>query len=405
MEEGKKSRNGKFSAAASAVGYLYQCRFGLLQSLDRLKKSFEFKISFELLDDVEFEEEGKPIELLQTKHHLNSAANLTDASPDLWNTLRVWSEGKRNGDIPEDALLFLITTAVAPQGSAAFYLKPDTASRNVEAAEQHLVATAQSSTNQSLQKAITAFKALTDEQRKALIESITVLDASPSIQELDELLREAVFGFAPREHSASFLQRLEGWWYQQAVRQLAAPQRQPILGEELEDETSRLREQFKEDSLPIDDDILEAIIDENAYQDRVFVEQLRLILVNQPRIVHAIRNYYRAFEHRSRWTREELLLVGDLERYEKKLLEEWDLRFAQMKDDLGEEATEQMKVKAAEALYRWIETGAHARIRQNVTEPSIARGTYQILSDRGKVGWHHDFAERLKHLLSDRRAA
>jgi hypothetical protein len=35
------------------------------------------------LDDVVFEREGAPPELLQTKHHRQQAANLTDVSPDL----------------------------------------------------------------------------------------------------------------------------------------------------------------------------------------------------------------------------------------------------------------------------------------------------------------------------------
>ena len=177
-----------------------------------------------------------------------------------------------------------------------------------------------------------AFKNLSDDQRIALLRSVRVLDGVAHIQNLDESLREAVFGFAPRKHLNGYLQRLEGWWLGQVIKQLTNPERKAILGEELEDETSRLREQFKQESLPIDDDIIDAWIDKTAYQDRVFVEQLRLIMIGNPRIAQAIRDYYRAFEHRSRWTREELLLVGDLDRDERRLLEEWNLRFAQMED-------------------------------------------------------------------------
>jgi len=388
-----------FSAAPSLVGYLFQCRYALLESLNRLRNERQFSVSIETIDDVVFATEGQPPDLLQTKHHLNAAANLTDASPELWKTLRVWCEEIAQGQIPEHAILFLVTTATASEGTAAYYLRGGERLRDVPTALERLTVTVQSSTNQSLTDAFNAFKNLDAAQKLAFLSAVYVLDGVPNINDMDASLRKAVYFAAPQKHLASYLQRLEGWWFQRSVKQLTDANRLPILSEELADETARIREQFKDDALPIDDDIITALVDESGYQDRVFVEQLKLILIGNPRIAQAIRDYYRAFEHRSRWMREDLLLVGDLERYEDRLLEEWNIRFHQMRDDAGDAATEDAKRAAAIALYKWIETGAHARIRANVSEPSIARGTYQILSDCGRVGWHHDFAERIKHLL------
>jgi hypothetical protein len=115
--------------------------------------------------------------------------------------------------------------------------------------------------------------------------------------------------------------------------------------------------------------------------------------------VHAIRNYYRAFEQRSRWVREDLLLIGELERYEERLIEEWDLHFEQMRDDLGDDAAEEAMRQAAQSLYKWVESGSHRFIRPGVTEPAIARGTYQMLADDLRVGWHLEFLDRIKRLL------
>lgn len=89
-----------FSATDSTLGYLYQIRFGLLSSLRRLSRDASFAVYFETLDDVVFYETRAPLELLQLKHHCKRAANLTDASPDLWKTLRVWMEGRANSTIP-----------------------------------------------------------------------------------------------------------------------------------------------------------------------------------------------------------------------------------------------------------------------------------------------------------------
>lgn len=393
---------GSHSAASSALGYLYQCRYALLESLNRLKKGQDFLVSIETLDDVVFEEVGEPPELLQTKHHLKSTGDLTDSSPDLWKTIRIWCEAITAGNLPEGSLFFLITTAQTADGSAAYYLKPD-ASRKPESAVQRLNSTAESSASQDNALAYGAYRLLNDEQKRQLIESVFVVDGAPNIHDLDAELKEGVYFAVEQRFLDSFLQRLEGWWYRLAVKHLIDSDAKPIMSEELNSEMTSLREQFKQESLPIDEDIMRASVDASGYQDRLFVHQLRLIKVGNPRIFHAIRNYFRAFEQRSRWVREDLLLIGELDRYEEALVEEWDILFQQMRDELGNIATEEAKKASAQALYRWVETGILPQIR-NITEPSIARGSYQILSDAKRVGWHLEFRERLQQLLEDQEA-
>jgi len=394
---------GQYSAASSALGYLYQVRYALLESLRRLRKGQEFIVSIETLDDVVFETDGDAPELLQTKHHLNRPANLTDSSPDLWKTLRIWSEAVGTEDLPQGTLYLLITTAQTTDGQAAHYLKPGD-SRNPDTAMERLNSTANSSTSQANAKAYQVYRSLNQDQRKRLLQSIFVFDAAPTISDIDTELKEVAYGFAEKKFLESFLQRLEGWWYRRAIQHLVNDEAKPILSEELDSETASLREQFKEESLPIDQDIMSASVDASGYQDRLFVHQLRLIEIGNPRIVFAIRNFFRAFEHRSRWIREDLILVGDLERYEDRLTEEWEMFFQQMRDDLGEEASEESKKIAAQALYKWVETTTHSQIRPGVTEPSISRGTYQILSDSQRVGWHLEFEERLRQLLENQEA-
>ena len=119
------NNNDQFSATASALGYIYQCRYALYEALKRLRKTQDFLISIETLDDVVFEESGEAAELLQTKHHINNAANLTDASPELWKTIRIWCERFENNEIDDGSTLFLITTANVGSGAAPQYLRND----------------------------------------------------------------------------------------------------------------------------------------------------------------------------------------------------------------------------------------------------------------------------------------
>jgi len=134
-----ESNPDRFSAADSALGYLYQCRVALVSALQRIRAAEEFTVALETLDDVVFDKEGQAPELLQTKHHRTRSANLTDASPDLWKSLRIWNEGLAAGTIPPGTSFYLITTSQAGDDSAAHRLR--VAERDVATARARLHAT------------------------------------------------------------------------------------------------------------------------------------------------------------------------------------------------------------------------------------------------------------------------
>lgn len=388
-----------FAATPSALGYLYQFRYALLATVRRLRIDPAFEISIETLDDVVFEKAGQPSAILQTKHHQARAASLSDASPDLWKTLRIWSGLVTDAGVPGDATLFLVTTSTAAEGHAAGYLRATR--RDEKKALERLRATAQTSTNKDNATAYSAFKNLSERRQELLVQGITVIDGAPDIAKAHEdLARELRFS-APADHVGSFLERLEGWWFGRTVRALRDAAARPILAREVDDTISLLREQFKTDNLPIDDDIRAAVIDPSAYAEHVFVKQLHLFEASAKRIFIAMREYFRAFEQRSRWMREDLLLVGELDRYEQRLVEEWEIHFTALRDELGERASEAEMKKAALALYAWVETQASIPIRAACTEAFVTRGSYHILADRRHVGWHPEFKERLRALLDE----
>ena len=308
-----------FSAADAAMGYAFQTRIALLQSLRRLSADQIFSVYLETLDDVVFEPDGDAIELLQVKHHKKSAANLSDASPDLWKTLRVWIEGWKSGLIPRDSQLFLVTTASVGIDSAAFHLQVK--DRDEAIALQRLAITATSSKNSINQTAYRLFRNLPDADQTALISSIIVLPGTPDITDLDAELRREVRLAVRSEHCQSFLSRLEGWWYDRSVRHLRDPAKMSILSTELDFKIADLRDQFHHEALPVDGDLFEGEVDISSFDGHSFVQQLQISSIHKKRIALAIRDYYRAFAQRSRWVREELVQVGELGRYERQLKE------------------------------------------------------------------------------------
>ena len=385
-----------FSATAPALGYIYQVRLALCESLSRLRTGEAFSVSIETLDDVSFEK-GKARELLQAKHHINTQANLTDASSDLWKSLRIWIESYSQGKLT-NGLCYLVTTGQVKPGSVAHYLQRK-AHRNVEMAITHLNSVAASSTNKTNQKAYEVYRSLTPSQKKILLECVFILDASPTITQLEGDLKRELYHAVDIDHLEPFVRRLEGWWFSRVIHQLVGTNTSWILSEELESEKADLRDQFRKDNLPIDDEVMNATVDAAGYEDMLFVHQLKLASIGSKRILFAMKDYYRAFTQRSRWISDSLVFVGELEKYEDRLVEEWERVFAQMEDEIGEKATGDAKSKAANELYKWIENHQHPAIRERVLNPMIARGTYQLLSDTLRVGWHPEFADRLKGLL------
>ena len=395
--------SNKFSAANPTLGYLYQVGVALLWSLRKLKSGPSFSVALETLDDVTFEDSsGQPEDLLQTKHHQSSSANLTDASPDLWKTLRIWFEGVANKTIPNHSALHLLTTSAAPANSVAAKLRIE--SRDIDGALTALESIALSSSNKENGPGYKAFLDASSSTRRTILEQIVVVYSAPTITALDGAIKAEVFWAVDRKYHEAFLDRLEGWWLRRIVKQLVdRAQNSPILAEELEAQMSDLRDQFKQDSLPIDDDLLEFILDEatkSKHSGSRFVRQLEIIDAGKPRIAAAIRDYYRAFTQRSRWLRDDLVMLGDLQKYEQRLLEEWELVFAAMQDELGENAADDAKKKAARAVLKWAEQ-APIHIRSKCTEPFVSRGSLHMLSDAIRIGWHPDFRDKLAQILGD----
>jgi hypothetical protein len=201
------STANQFSAADSALGYLYQARLGLLWALKRLKDSSDFVVSLETIDDVTFETNGRPDELLQTKHHLTRPAALTDASPDLWKSLRVWFEGAAAKTIPPQTHLYLVTTSEAGVGSAAAKLRQH--NRDIAGALAALEVTAQTSGSQVNASAYAAFLAASISERRITLERVVILDRSPSIGDLNDRIKDAIGWATERRHQDLFIQGIK----------------------------------------------------------------------------------------------------------------------------------------------------------------------------------------------------
>jgi hypothetical protein len=388
-----------FSAAPSALGYVYQFELALLGYLGRTEPALA--VSIELLDDVAFE--GEQTELLQSKLEI-TPGSLTDASANLWKTLRVWAD--HNLANPA-AVLILMTTGHAPAGSIAALLRDDGV-RDPGGAHDRLLSVARASTSRTLAPAMQAFRSMDEQDRRDMVARIVIADDAPVIGGLDAAYEKLLRHAAPQARLKQLISRLREWWLlrcEQHLATIADGSGTPIPGEEIEMKMADLRDQLTEENLPIDLQDLTAPTSEEAAQDqRKFVMQLRLIALANQRVALAIHDHNRAFAQRARWAREDLLVPGELSNYDRKLKEEWERLFLPQSEAEEEAISEEAAKELGRKVHLACEAASVEPIRPKVTEPYVMRGSLQMLADELKIGWHPDWVARVHALLSETTA-
>lgn len=396
----------KFAASEQGLGYIYQARLALLHLLQLPEDTTLF---LEKDDDLDFLDSDGSKSLASLKHKA-TGDRLTDLATDFWKSVNIWMvRYKRDGRIESNLRFFLFTTGTVSTSSFLTRLLPDqqVASSDAETLSDLANAVLAQSTSKLIIPIAAAFNELSDSEKQDFLERIQIFDGSPRIEDIPAIIKDKYMRSIRREHREFVFERLEGWWTDAVIKQLTGARAEGIIGHEVSDKLSSFSEEYKADNLPITfrGKMPAEEIDTDT-DSRLFVTQLREIGISSNRIKSAILDYYRAFEQRSAWARENLLVSGEIEEYEDRIADEWnrykDVIFEELKDDSTEEALRE----AGAILYKWaeFETGKieSLRIRARVTEPYVLRGSFHILANaipRPKVYWHPKFLERLGGVL------
>ena len=347
--------SGQHSAAPSALGYQYQtsyCLFELLRQSSTHDRS-DAAISLELHDDVAWDDSGTATELLQLKHHLNRAGSLGDQSSDLWKTIEVWLDAGDSSD-PQGPELTLVTTSTATPGSAAHALRAD--SRNPAVALDLLRAAATASTARTTAATRARFLSLSPADQLAFVSRMTVVDAEPTIDDLDNRVRELLWAALPPGQEETFLALVWRWWGGVALDMLRRRRRSIDKGE-VRAAIGSIRNQFHDDDLPTLIELEDVDEDQvvEMHEERVFVQQMQWVQVGHVQLRKATVDYYRAVTQSTEWLDRDLVGLAELRRFEDNLRDEWERAFADMLEDLGAEdnpADEATKARLGRALLR-----------------------------------------------------
>jgi hypothetical protein len=387
-----------FSAAAQGLGYFFQYRFSLLKALDLPDSG---KLFLERNDDLEHVTADGSIVASSLKHKAEGE-RLTDLATDFWKSVRIWlAHYVRSGcGAGPDVRFILVTTASGPEESfLSMFLGQghDDVLRSDKAAE-----TLANSRSETIATIAVELNSLTQEQKRDFFGRISIVQESARIDQLPAMIEQRLRAVDRRNRQAVF-ERLEGWWVNVVTNHLVGGGREPISISEVSDKLSAINDAYKSDSLPIEFRGKHPESVDTAADTRTFVEQLRVLGLSDGRIRHAIIDYYRAFQQRSSWARESLLISNEIEDYEDRLVEEWSMYREIACELLDDESGEDLCRRAGRELYDWaqMKTG-DLRIRERVTEPYVVRGTFHMLANvdpSPRVHWHPRFLQRLAAVL------
>jgi len=397
----------KFAAAESGLGYLYQPRFALLRMLELPE---EVSVFVEKDDDLEFVDvDGR--KTLGSLKHKAPGERLTDLSTDFWKSVRIWlTRYNDGGRIESTHRFYLFTTNEVSETSFLKEFLPTASALSADDPTLVTLADAALAKTKSklIQEIASELHTLNETEQIDFWRRITIFDGVPRIDDIPALVKDRSMRSIRREYRDFVFERLEGWWHDIVLALLTGKRSLPIYGYEVSDKLTALADEYKTDNLPITfrGKMPDGEIDTDN-DGRLFVRQLREIGISSARIRNAILDYYRAYEQRSAWAREQLLVSGELEDYEARLEDEWSRFRDVVFEKLDLASGESVLREAGQKLYQWadLEAGniSSLRIRERVTEPYVVRGGFHILANitpLPRIYWHPLFLERLRKLLA-----
>jgi len=396
----------QYSASEQGLGYIYQPRFALLRLLQLPEST---SVLIEKDDDLDFID-NNGVKTLASLKHKSVGDRLTDLSTDFWKSVRIWlARYNRDGRSEANIRFFLFSTGTVSNTSFLRHFLVEPPKEEEESTSLSQLATdVLAKTKSELIGAIaTEFQDLNKNEQEDFLSRIVIFDGSPRIADVPAIIKDQHMRSVRRENRDAIFERLEGWWNDTIVNLLVGKRTEPIFGYEISDKLSAFSEEYQSDNLPITFRGKEPSGGVDGENDpRLFVVQLREIGIASNRIRNAILDYYRAFEQRSAWARENLLVSGEIEEYEDRLVDEWSRYRDVVFEELDEESGDAVLLDAGKALYRWmdLESGniSTLRIRERVSEPYVVRGGFHILANTKpvpRVYWHPRFLNRVGELL------
>jgi len=392
------------SADAAALGFLYQAQYALL----RLWKdsSDDATVHLETLDDVVLESNGQVI-LEQLKHSLAvKPPAITLASVNVWKTLKAWIDVLPSLDLGRTKFHLVTVADISPASELEVLLTESDSRETLLIALRDEAYRVRNERADAASKGVTplphapratacaAFLAINDDLQLDILKNARIMPGQSNIRQIEDELVKMLTSvrIKDRAHVAA---RMVEWWNREIVHAHCGKRPKAIHRHELVDLHMDIVAEVTSDAFV---DYYATEIPPPAYQSHPMVaRQIELVGGSEAEVRRSVQNEWRAREARSRWSNESPMKKAAIARYDIRLKEEWSDRHVDMCAQCSGQPDEDIALKGKELL-SWSHFKAPMEIESiapTVTAPSYVRGSFQVLSIDGQVGWHPEYRKLL----------
>jgi ABC-3C protein len=375
-------------------GYAYQVQQALLQ-LFRLAEGYS--IGIEVLDDIHVERRSATSALVQVKNNERGTRKLGDRSEELWKTIGIWAEAIGDGSLDLSTIdrLILITRAKTVPGSFPSMIVAKKPINEVMAKLRTLAPP----TAKDARSGYDLVLNLAEDQIEALLSRLEIFSSQPSMRELHDIARAYLRKLGFPEHSFdAAIREFYGWLWEQVLLTIEEPGGILIREGAFYEATVAIRDNYSAERLPLryaeveESDI--SHVELSGQGNAIYIRQLEMIGAPETMKRQAVLAYFRAASERADWVSQGNVLPSDLRRFDTELVERWQPKFSLMCCQITKRAS--ARALRDKGLRHYVEIQSECiPVRGQSVPIYLTRGSYHLLADVRKVGWHARFAEML----------
>ena len=388
------------SAEDAALGFRFQSLYALL-ALWR-EANDDAMVFVETLDDVVLVSNGKTL-LEQLKHTLSPKPSaLTVKSVSWWKTLKAWIDVLPQVEISLTRFNLVSVAAVSKGSNLVALLDEKSDRKDLEKelreeaqrvlSERKAAISSGKTTLPHTKRAAgcEAFLELEYEKRMRLIEKISLKPGQSNILCIEKQLADSLTSVVVKQRN-QVAQRLIEWWERQILYSMCSMREKAISRFEVVQKHTAIVTEIALDELP---NPFATLDPPASYQPNSMIrKQIALVGGAEQELNRAIREEWRARETRSAWATENPARYDRILNYDKRLSEAWLDRHSDMREICEGKGEDKLKAEGRNLL-NWSHYEAPKDlepIASSVDAPYYVRGSYQVLSTTGKVGWHPNF--------------
>ncbi len=321
-----------------------------------------------------------------------------DKSESLWNTLAIWVNAVKSGEVElEFTQFFLVTNKdIRANGLALQMSKADNETKASECYNRLVTIRSTMKGGSKVDQKAKEVMALGKEDLCKLIHQITCEKFSAVLGSKDRAEIASKFHLTERESHDIIIDQLIGWLSTTLISMWNNGKPGWIHREAMDNQLDRLRGELRRKRFRASParELLISEEEKNKQIEKLFVKQLEIISAEEDIAYEAIVDFIRCGKEKLRFAQEGKLTGADWDEFHTKLEEKWKtiFRLYKLEEHIPEE-------KLGQKVFHKTMAIEEPRVGEVETEQYLVKGSYHHLSNELSVGWHPKYKKILQKFV------